>query len=143
MGAYKRLLPCALEAASGDAGEGAGKWMAPHLSKVYTMWPAQQKQAMTKIAQMGKQSKNWITRRKKTFGQLRAKLGEVALDGVFRVTWEGEIIFDREEAEGRGIKFSRAEVESCLMLYSFYTLALGAPREVKSKLAEMLANKLA
>lgn len=139
MAAYKRLLPCALEAVAGGA---TGEQLAPHLNKVYSTWPEQQKRAMNLVSQIGSRSKIWVSGRKRTFTRLRDRLGETELDGIFRVTWTGEIVFDREEAQVREISLKKQEIESCILMYSFYTLVLGAPYEVKSRLAELLASKL-
>lgn len=142
LAAYKRLLPCAIEAVAKDKRPGERVALAPHLNKVYETWPLQQKQAMLKISQMGTRSRGWVVRRKKTFAQLRGKFGEVTLDGIFRVSWEGEIWFDKEEAEAKNVTLGKFEVEACVFMYSFYTLVIGAPTEVKHKLASMLASKL-
>jgi hypothetical protein len=140
LAAYKRLLPCALETMA-TSGEG-GQVLAPHLQKVFDVWPKQQRLAMAQIVNMSKRSKAWVRRRKKTFEERRCSLGETTMDAVFRVLWNGAIVFDAEEARERRAKFSKLDVESCILMYSFYTLVIGAPAEVKIKLAEMLAGKL-
>jgi len=142
LAAYKRLLPCAIETVAKERFSGDKVVLAPHLNKVYETWPLQQKQAMLKISQMGTRSRGWVARRKKTFAQLRSKFGEVTLDGIFRVSWEGEIWFDKEEAVANKVSLGKFEVEACVFMYSFYTLVIGAPNEVKHKLANMLASKL-
>jgi hypothetical protein len=146
LSAYKRLLGSAIEAASKSGrcgarsvGELTEAGLAPHLAKVYSIWSRQQKLSMEKTIEMLGRKKSWLAVRKKTFSALRERVGEEKLDSLFRIDECGEIVFD---PSGGGPTLSAKEKEACLSMYPLYTLVLGAPRELKVKLATALALKL-
>lgn len=148
LAAYRRLLLPAIEAVaaagiSGDAefGKLTGAGVAPHLAKVCVLWPLQQKKSMQKTTELLSRRRDWVARRHKTFFSLRRKHGDGFLESLFRVTSDGDIVFSGETGGDPG-PLDRFEIEACLAMYPFYTLVIGASREVKSKLAEALAHKI-
>lgn len=149
LGAYKRLLKTAIETVASsrvrDDSTIAGltsSGIPPHLARIYLLWAKQQRIAMGETSELFKRRKDWIKKRHKIFGALRGRLGDSMLDSMFRVSEDGSIIFSRLRSEIGTPTLSNSEVEACLSMYSFYTLVLGAPSEIKSKLAEALAKKL-
>jgi hypothetical protein len=85
--------------------------------------------------------KSWLASRKRVFSTLRKKLGDEKLDSLFRVSENGEIVFDGNGG-GVDLRLTPLQKESCLAMYPLYTLVLGSPKEVKIKLAEALALRL-
>lgn len=143
LGAYRRLLGTAIRAAH-DAGAGeqsdtrilSEHGVPPHLAKVYGVWHAQQKQALSELSRMMDAGKTKVARIHSTFSNLRGRVGEEVLEAMMRVYPNGEIGF----SGGASGIFSEEEEEACRSIYTLYTLAITAPPEARKMIAVILSG---
>lgn len=145
LAAYRRLLGSALRAAEAAgirrpaaATKLCAAGVPPHLAKVYEIWPGQQKRSMEDLGKLLSAAREEVSRLHAIFSRVRGRLGNETLEAVFRVFPEGDIRPCRE-MDG---EFSEEEKKACRMIYSLYTLGIGASPEVHGLLSRVLTQKL-
>lgn len=110
----------------------------PHLAKVYEIWPAQQKKSMEELGRLLTTSQEEAVRMHTIFSRVRSRMGDETLEAVLRVVPSGDIRPCLEMAD----EFRAEEKRACQMIYSLYTLGIGATTEVRGMLSKVLSQKL-
>lgn len=79
-----------------------------------------------------------VSRLHAIFTRVRGRMGDETLEAVLRVLPGGDIRPCREMDD----EFSDEEKKACRMIYSLYTLGIGATPEVRALLSKVLTQKL-
>jgi hypothetical protein len=145
LAAYRRLLGSALGAAEAagfrratTAAKLCEAGVPPHLAKVYEIWPGQQRKSMEDLGRLLSAARKEVSRLHAIFTRVRGRMGDETLEAVLRVLPGGDIRPCREMDD----EFTAEEKRACRMIYSLYTLGIGATPEVRTLLSKVLTQKL-